>query len=129
MGLRRELGRWEVRGCCDSLLWEEPREEILGRCDVSGVYLKLFAPFRGEWSSISILKGHLEQRLKEAEPVGARFAPQDAEGWLRRTENVLEGPWGSVSENDYGPQKVLLESLKQGHKIWCLSWPGRFIDE
>lgn len=111
MGLRRGLGRWEVRGCCDSLLWGEPGEEILGRCDVSGVYLKLFAPFRGEWSSISILKGHLEQRLKEAEPVGARFAPQDAEGWLRRTENVLEGPGAQHQRMIMAPKRCFWSLL------------------
>lgn len=50
----------------------------LGKCGVSGVCLTLSAPFRGGWSCISMLKGHLRQRLSQSEP---GLAPRDAERW------------------------------------------------
>lgn len=76
----------------------------------------LSAPFRGGWSCISILKGHLRQRLSQLN-LGLLLGMQrDGRG----EQKQLGGPLGP--EQGDGPLKALPEPLRQSHRFLCLWW-------
>ena len=76
----------------------------------------LSAPFRGGWSCISILKGHLRQRLSQLNPGLLLGMQRDGRG----EQKQLGGPLGP--EQGDGPLKALPEPLRQSHRFLCLWW-------